>query len=1748
MKKTLLILLICLSVMVVLFATGTFAWLGLDQNTIVTNISGRLVTEYFHCGSGTANDPFVITRPIHYYHMVEFFQRLTNLPVVIHSTTNETVVKFGDEYLYFQIGCPEAQLYNPDLRPETDENTEYYVFQYDSFGILETETIDGFERGKKSTNLNMAYYSGDLAIMPIGSSEVPFVGQLDGKGLTVSNLNITTSSVVDVHTYDDEGNVTATQKNVERKTCDVGIFGFIGPSGVPNGETEPVQTAVKNVYFDNVTIDLSGLDPETATSVVSGQTHTSSATIHNNKTVCYAGYIAGHLTLSSLVQDVYVNNSIIRGGDAATVGYGYFGCVEDLNGAPVETLGSEIATLRAAGDDAGFGGSIDMKKMLERLQGIWNISSFPGNYVSSEVVIIDEVEHTVTTPSDRQVYSTINPSTVNGDTYRYHYYSTEKAGKYFYFNRTSMQNYVFMCLYGEGSRYPKTVTTYTYKDEFSDAWFIRDGNHYLSISGMALVSTNSQNFATKWMFDSTGHLYTVIEDTTEFRNYYLNRSGTTGLSIGTSASTATVWNYTESEQNSFSSNLYTAIGSTNYYIDYSDGWVITPYSTYYKIKAGSNHFLNANSSTVFDASAADQTVKWFLSNPDGNTTTISTYIDGTVYYLYNDGALKMSTSPTTWTKDGEAFYSTVQGVKYYLVYEDSWKVLPTGGKRITDGAGHYLTQTGSVIENGALADATLWQFSSESGDTQIYSVINGQKYFLTYNNGLALSASEVTWHREGNGFYLTSDGRDYYLTYDGSDWTAIALSFYRISDGSGNYLQVTGANGFANVSEENATHFYVTNEEGTNPSGRVYCFVNGNRYYLYNNGGVLQTTVVQNNGTQWLNDGNSLYIVSGTTTYALQYDSVWKIKSIIEGHIITDGTNYMTVSGTTIGNTQDPSEATVFTFNNTTGNPSGTIRVTGTNYYLHNNNGSLDISTTSTTWSNDGQMLYVGNNNSRRNLGYYAGSWHLTESNTTSVSSTFYTIGYNGHYLCVDSSGNLYDTTIAAEATKWSGRSGSIYAIGTDYYLYRNNDTLQTNIGSGTNWTNNNDTLYVTTSTSVLFFTVTTYHWITFNNGWSIDSENQGFGGAPTMTNLSINQVTETVNIRSFVESADTTHPRVAVSHVILPTPSIGVVNRALPEVSISIDGPFDERLLFEKTKYQTVSKEITTERGGYQTYFPIRTAVSGDADYDANDPYKVSQKNTGYIISAANIEDTSESNQQKLAGDIRISYFPISEISGSYTANDFTSSLIGYSLNGTTHYLTLVQSGNNYRVGDTTEKDDALIWTYDDNKLSTNIEGTTYYLTYNNGLNVTTSTSVNWTYDGTNNRFSTGNNNNRRYIRYDNGWTATNSTANSNLVLTKGNFTNIYTYDDSGNHVLRDAQKTEVYEQALKQLMETLSGSASVYGLHFMDSQISTDHLVTADYVSVFGQEYRDYEMPEDSIDFHVIERGSINFFAGEYFTNNNAFFSLHQVFRYKAEDAEVQNKTKKVNDIKEIKEIIEVYKHASEGDRTAYIYKFKDNTYSDSDGGYTGATSLASGYSSTPVFKTSWITAPSGLSTSSRRVYYFEIPCNAGEYCLGSVTGKTGAYLMYLDIATNGGDTIASAISSTGNDITNTFSVEFRDTPDTMPHSVLMFSIDAPEEALNKFSVQVDFDKTANSSPHQKGVYTITVVNNSDEDLTLYVYLCDDDYNITTPFQYAYQVKYSNSGRTDALVETPVGTVFQMMAGFTIPASGQAVEVTYH
>lgn len=180
----------------------------------------------------------------------------------------------------------------------------------------------------------------------------------------------------------------------------------------------------------------------------------------------------------------------------------------------------------------------------------------------------------------------------------------------------------------------------------------------------------------------------------------------------------------------------------------------------------------------------------------------------------------------------------------------------------------------------------------------------------------------------------------------------------------------------------------------------------------------------------------------------------------------------------------------------------------------------------------------------------------------------------------------------------------------------------------------------------------------------------------------------------------------------------------------------------------------------------------------------------------------------------------------------------------------------------------------------------------------------------------------------------------------------------------------------------EIMKNAERVYGVHFMNTQISINNIYTADKAVINKETYTDYEMTANSIDFKVEKKGYVNFFAGTYYAGNKNFFSLHHIFR--------DETTKKITRVKEISKIY------SRSGSSTYVYLYSDGSYSEN--GIDQNTLILE-------FDCEWITNPTMVNNA---VYYFEMPVNGGEYALGSASTGDGAYLMYLDIGASatGGD----------------------------------------------------------------------------------------------------------------------------------------------
>ena len=1100
--------------------TSVFAWFSSKYNTISTKISGSIVFEYFHAGDGSKEHPFIITRPIHYYHMVEFFQRTTILDV-----GNGESVEFGKEYIYFQIGCPLAQLGNPSNTNDPVNEDDWYVFDYNNAGgaveYVNEGTIVPGTNVLASKTLNMAYYSGERALMPTGSSQIPFLGLIDGHNMTIDNLHIVSHSIVNVQ--DANGVI---HKNVERFTADMGVFGCIAQGIDINGDNKIEDdlenglheaSSVKNLYITNATIDLEGTASTTEMvgdlpSLPDGSpTHSNSYHLvnedgevsENGTAVAYVGYIAGHVySTEGVIEHVYVNNCRIVGGSKAISGYGYFGVIIDpTTSEVVSSLGSQIANIYTQGDGSGFGGSISMTDLVERIAGVRADAPNIRN-ITAETVIIDEVENTITRTAT--AYANADAYNPSRNTEKIQYYYTPEAGLYYLYYRSSTNGVGYNYLYGENNHIQtKTITTITYeKDSETGLYKVVDGYKvygpnatYLGVNGTFNPVAAEEEDAIILAFDNSNHLYYIAkvpyEQNYEYPYngnengvgyvdtiYYLNATNNY-MSVDTSVNASSTWAFDGSNR------LYTTNGNTRYYLDYDkDAWYLTPSTTFYIFKDSEGHFLKLTNTTLGATELEGEASKFEIASP-GGTTTISTIMNGARYYLRsNNGVLELSTTASNnqWSYDNTngSYYITVGSTKYYLAYyNNSWVMRPEGYLYKISDNGNYLNATNTTTFNNVTvpANASFWKLDPNAQSTTISTIINGTVTYLGINNNGALalntSYSSTLWIKDGDAYYTEVSGAKLYLGYENGSWR-VGLTGYKIYSGN-NYLNAQSTTAVNNITTgaTNASTWVFDPDAATT---EFYTFYSGTKVYLGRNG---YNLAVSTTSTIWTKDSNNKYYITidGTKFYLVFKNNAWALEN--EGYKISDGsTNYLTATSTTaFGNT---TEANALAWIMDTSAATTTIATiySGTKVYLGRNGYNLAVSTSSTTWTKEStNKYYITIDGVKFYVVYKNNAWTLeNEGYKISDGST--------NYLTATST-TAFGNTTEANALAWimdtSAATTTIATIhnGTKTYLGINNGALALNTSySSSTWTKEGNSYYVLVSGEKAY--------LIYDGGWKI--------------------------------------------------------------------------------------------------------------------------------------------------------------------------------------------------------------------------------------------------------------------------------------------------------------------------------------------------------------------------------------------------------------------------------------------------------------------------------------------------------------------------------------------------------------------------------------------------------------------------------------------------------------------------------------
>lgn len=470
---------------------------------------------------------------------------------------------------------------------------------------------------------------------PIGTTEHPFIGHLDGNDSThaqgqehaavVSNLTVSN----EFSDYNRHPGAITSVSNVNI----VGFFGVVGKIGQDySSSASSIVPSVKNLYLNNVAVNdktsntLIGIAAGYVNGVVEGVgiTGNSSLSVPNGGATAFGNYTK--------------NVS-----DYTSVGY----CEKAFR----SSLFNKEITLQAStpvtgtksesgsGSDTGWGGSIDMKSMYDHIKPLYENSTIY-QYSSEENVSLSFDASGNAIPS-RSAVSGANvdvPSRISWDDGDgYDSYNSENNGgnttaQYSFVQRQSTSQFLYLsgrASYTVPSSLTQNITVPT-SPNGTTPQTISDGNeNYLALGKMGLInSTSSSKRNTAWYFEN-GALYTLDPYHNFAKIYLYDDNGT----LSTSSTVQTTWHY--------SSNDSTLNSSKGNYLSYYQGrWLLSETKqitqTQYTIRYSSfysSYYLSINSYGNPARASSSSSAAKFYTDSNGYFYTI---INGNIAYLILD--------------------------------------------------------------------------------------------------------------------------------------------------------------------------------------------------------------------------------------------------------------------------------------------------------------------------------------------------------------------------------------------------------------------------------------------------------------------------------------------------------------------------------------------------------------------------------------------------------------------------------------------------------------------------------------------------------------------------------------------------------------------------------------------------------------------------------------------------------------------------------------------------------------------------------------------------------------------------------------------------------------------------------------------------------------------------------------------------------------------------------------------------------
>ena len=562
----------------------------------------------------------------------------------------------------------------------------------DPFGISDTRHLSNLAWLQYNGSFDNTNYYFELAndinengseyvMPPIGTEAHPFIGVFDGNGHTVYNVKITND-------YDQFSrkphNITYVESNTE-------VIGFFGVVGNLDGESYSSQVnSLHDVTLENLTVE---------------------SVTDNTLIGLAAGYVNADMS------GVKVGTSTIKtNGNAAKTAYtdklsdyGLVGYTTKTGSSGTfEQRISQYYNSKSQGDDPGWGGSIVIKDLYNRLTNIRSNYavqnqtvglSYDDKYDNDSNELLEHNVH-YHTSGNNQYEMSATLDVYNEDTRKNDAAYNSKIGA------VQMSYGTNGIYYLSGGHYV-TKNYYDYNDHTGTKISDKNG-HYFSIDSVTSGSSeNAGTFKTTGVDDAT--LWTVPGDTSDYITttycyddgspvtYYLYVVNNTTIRLSANVSNRTL--FTKETD----ANGYVRYSANNYFLAYTSGsWTMTPiptapnpttYSSYvadsYQIFFG-NTYLSIDSDTYTGASAtlnATHTPGWKFMRSSNNTTVnladatgqsvyLYTTYGGTTYYIKdNDDQSPFRMYVTTSRNSATAFtLSSVDGAYQlsYSVTSGSW--------------------------------------------------------------------------------------------------------------------------------------------------------------------------------------------------------------------------------------------------------------------------------------------------------------------------------------------------------------------------------------------------------------------------------------------------------------------------------------------------------------------------------------------------------------------------------------------------------------------------------------------------------------------------------------------------------------------------------------------------------------------------------------------------------------------------------------------------------------------------------------------------------------------------------------------------------------------------------------------------------------------------------------------------------------------------------------------------------------------